>query len=165
MLFEGEWGYVEDITYTYVLIRTWDQRRVVVPLRYFITHPFENWTIRDAHLVKPIYLRADYTLDVDAFREKFAELLREKDDWDEEKEPTVQVTDVDDETIEVRALASAKDPGTAWDLHCELREELVAYVRDLDGGRYLPRRRVILSDREASDRNGQAASDRRRDHS
>ena len=160
VLFKGEWGYVEDITYTYVLIRTWDQRRVIVPLRYFVTHPFENWTIRDAHLVKPIYLRADYTLDVDAFRATFAELLRQKEDWDEQNEPTVQVTDVDDETIEVRALCSAKDPGTAWDLHCELREELVAYLRDLDGGRYLPRRRVALDGRGETERNGQAGAGR-----
>ncbi len=151
VLFEGEWGYVEDITYTYVLIRTWDERRVVVPLRYFITHPFENWTLRDAHLVKPIYLRLDYSVPVERVREKFAELLRASDDWDEEREPTVQVTGVDEETVEVRALASAKDPGTAWDLHCRLREELVAFVRDLDGGEHLPRQRVVLSEHGEGD--------------
>jgi small-conductance mechanosensitive channel len=146
VIYDGEWGYVEDVTYTYVLIQTWDQRRLVVPLRHVITHPFENWTIRDAHLVKPIYLYADYTLDVDRVRDKFDELLRNAEGWDEEKKPTVQVTAVDDETIEVRALCSAKDPSTAWDLHCELREELVAYLRDLDGGRYLPRQRVVNVD-------------------
>ena len=142
VVYEGDWGYVEDITYTYVLIQTWDQRRLVVPLRHLVTHPFENWTLRSAHLVKPIHLYADYTLDVDRVREKFDALLRSSDEWDEENEPTVQVTAVEDETIEIRALCSAKDPSTAWDLHCRLREELVAFLRDLDGGRYLPRQRV-----------------------
>jgi small-conductance mechanosensitive channel len=148
VVYDGDWGYVEEITYTYVLIQTWDRRRLVVPLRHLVTHPFENWTTRDSHLIKPIELHADYTLDVDRVRDKFAELLRASDDWDEEKEPTVEVVAAGDETIEVRALCSAKDPSTAWDLHCALREQLVAYVRDLDGGAYLPRRRVAL-DRSA----------------
>jgi small-conductance mechanosensitive channel len=143
VLYEGNWGYVEDITYTYLLIQTWDQRRLVVPLRYFVTHPFENWTKRDAHLTKPIVLRADYTIDVERVREKFDDLLRADADWDEENEPSVQVIGVDDETVEIRALCSAKDPSTAWDLHCRLREQLVAFVRDLDGGAYLPRQRVL----------------------
>ena len=144
VVYEGDWGYVEEITYTYVLIQTWDQRRLVVPLRHLVTHPFENWTLRDAHLIKPIAFHADYTLDVDRVRDKFDEILRGRDDWDGEKEPTVEVVGAGDETIEVRALCSAKDPSTAWDLHCALREELVAFVRDLDGGAHLPRRRVSL---------------------
>lgn len=146
--YEGQWGYVEEITYTYILIQIWDQRRIVVPLRYFITHPFENWTMRSAHLIKPIYLYADYTLDVDRIREQFKELLQASEDWDKETEPTVQVTSVSDETIEVRALCSAKDASTAWDLHCRLREQLVAYLRDLEDGRYLPRRRINLTGEE-----------------
>ena len=147
MLYEGNWGYVEDITYTYLLIQTWDQRRVVVPLRYFVTHPFENWTKRNAHIIKPIVLHADYTIDVDRVRERFDELLRADEDWDEEKEPSVQVVGVDDETVEIRALCSAKDASTAWDLHCRLREQLVAFVRDLDDGKYLPRRRLVVTER------------------
>lgn len=143
VLYEGNWGYVEDITYTYLLIQTWDQRRVVVPLRYFVTHPFENWTKRNAHLTKPIVLYADYTIDVERVREHFAELLRNDEDWDKENEPAVQMIGVDDETVELRATCSAKDPATAWDLHCRLREQLVAFVRDLDGGAYLPRQRVF----------------------
>ena len=144
VVYEGEWGYVEEITYTYVLIQTWDQRRLVVPLRHVVTNPFENWTLRNAHLIKPIELHADYTLDVDRVRDKFEELLRASDAWDEENEPTVEVTAAGDETITVRALCSAKDPSTAWALHCALREQLVAFVRDLDGGAHLPRRRVAL---------------------
>lgn len=151
VLYEGNWGYVEDITYTYIQIQTWDQRRVIVPLRYFITHPFENWTITDAHLTKPIVLKLDYTADVDAIRSKFGEMLRASELWDEENEPTVQVIGVEDETMEVRALCSAKDPSKAWDLHCQLREKLMAYVRDLDGGAYLPKRRIELRERNGDD--------------
>lgn len=147
VLYEGNWGYVEDITYTYLLIQTWDQRRLVVPLRYFVTHPFENWTKRSAHLTKPIVIHADYTIDVERVREHFDELLRNDEDWDEEDEPTVQVVDAGDETLEIRALCSAKDPSTAWELHCRLREQLVAFVRDLDGGKHLPRRRLVMEGR------------------
>ncbi|MDT0631387.1 mechanosensitive ion channel family protein [Rubrivirga sp. S365] len=143
VVYDGDWGYVEDVTYTYVLIQTWDQRRLVVPIRHLITHPFENWTIRNAHLVKPIYLYADYTIDVGRVRDKFDELLRASDDWDGENEPAVLVTGMTDETVEIRATCSAKDPSTAWDLHCALREELVAFLRDLDDGAYLPRQRVL----------------------
>ena len=159
VVYEGDWGFVEEITYTYVLIQTWDRRRLVVPLRHLVTHPFENWTIRDAHLIKPIELQADYTLDVDRVRERFEELLRASDAWDEEKEPTVEVVAADDETITVRALCSAADPTTAWDLHCALREQLVAFVRDLDDGAHLPRRRVTLdrpADRQST--NGTTAA-------
>ena len=146
VVYEGDWGYVEDVTYTYVLIQTWDHRRLVVPLQHLITHPFENWTIRNAHLVKPIHLYADFSLDVDRVREKFSELVRSSADWDEKKEPIVQVVAVEDDTMELRALCSAKDASTAWDLHCRLREELVAWLRDLDGGKHLPSQRISLDE-------------------
>ncbi|MEM8530956.1 MAG: mechanosensitive ion channel domain-containing protein [Chloroflexota bacterium] len=145
--FEDQWGYIEQITYTYITIRTWDERRVIVPLKYFITHPVENWSRTSSHLIKPIHLYLDYRTDVEQIRQKFDELLRKSDEWDEEIEPSVQVTNVSEEAIEVRALCSAKDPSTAWNLHCRLREELVAFVRDLEDGRYLPRQRWILEAR------------------
>jgi len=144
VLYEGNWGYVEDITYTYVLILTWDQRRLVVPLTYFVTKPFENWTMRQKRMIKPIIVYADYAIDVDRVRAHFAELLADDEDWDEEEEPRVEVVEVDDETIAIRALCSAADPSTAWRLHCRMREALVAFVRDLEGGRYLPRRRHLV---------------------
>ncbi len=144
VLFEGECGTVEDIRFTYLVINTWDKRRVVVPLRYFITHPFQNWTMYDAHLVKPIMLHADYKIDVNKVRNKFAELLRASDAYDEEKPPTVQVVDSSKEAIVIRALCSAKNAPMAWDLHCKLREELVAYIAELEAGAYLAKERVKL---------------------
>ena len=144
--FEQQWGFVEEITYTYITIRTWDQRRMIVPLKYFLSHPFENWSMRDAHLIKPIYIYLDYRTDVQAVRDKFEQLLRDSEEWDEQTPPTVQVTDLKEETMEVRALCSAKNPSLAWDLHCRLREALIRYVQELENGRYLPKRRILLDD-------------------
>ena len=141
---ENNWGYIEDLGYTFAQVRTWDDRRLLIPLRYLVTEPYENWTLDDAHIIKPIYLYADYRVDVEKVREKFAELLKASDEWDERQEPTVQVTSVSDDAVEIRALCSAKDPSAAWSLHCALREQLVAYLQDLEQGRYLPQRRLIL---------------------
>jgi small-conductance mechanosensitive channel len=142
--FEDQWGYIEAITYTYITIQTWDLRRVIVPLKYFVTHPVQNWSKQSSHLIRPIYLYVDYHTDVERIRRAFADMLKNDEDWDGETEPTVQVTGMSDETLEVRALCSAKDPSTAWVLHCRLREKLVAYVRDLEAGRYLPRQRLVV---------------------
>jgi small-conductance mechanosensitive channel len=142
--FEGQWGVVEDITYTYITIRTWDSRRVVVPLSYFIAHPFENWSMKSAQTITPIYLYVDYKIDVGAVRAKFEEFLRANEDWDRQVPPVLEVTGVKQDSMELRALCSAKDPPSAWRLHCRLREELIAFVRELEGGRYLPRHRVAV---------------------
>jgi small-conductance mechanosensitive channel len=142
--FEGQWGYVEEITYTYLTIETWDKRRVMVPLKYFITHPTENWSKTNSHRIMPVYVYADYRIDVEAVRQKFDELLRNDEDWDGELEPSVQVTATSEETIEIRALCSASNPIIAWNLHCRMREALVRYVRDLESGQFLPRQRVML---------------------
>ncbi|WP_282780486.1 mechanosensitive ion channel family protein [Phaeodactylibacter xiamenensis] len=144
VLFEGEYGAVEDIRFTYLVINTWDKRRVVVPLRYFITHPFENWTMYDAHLLKPIVLHADYKIDVNLVRNKFAELLRAADAYDETLPPKVQVVDSSKESIVIRALCSARNAPIAWDLHCQLREDMVAYIARLEAGKYLAKERVKL---------------------
>lgn len=148
--FENQWGYVEEITYTYITIRTWDQRRIIVPLKYFLSHPFENWSMHDSHLIKPIYMYVDYRLDVQKLRDKFEQLLKDSEDWDEENPPTVQVTGLKEETMEVRALCSAKNPSVAWDLHCYLREELIKYIQAQEDGRYLPKRRLVL-DKDLAD--------------
>jgi small-conductance mechanosensitive channel len=140
--FEGHWGHVEDITFTFLLVRTWDDRRLVIPLRYFITHPFENWTMRDAHMVRPVVLHADYTVDVPALREHFAELLQADDAYDGESEAKVEVIEAGEETLEIRCLCSAADPSAAWDLQCRMREQMVAYLAEQAGGRSLPRQRV-----------------------
>ncbi|PHN03271.1 mechanosensitive ion channel family protein [Flavilitoribacter nigricans] len=145
VLFEGEYGTIENIRFTYLVVNTWDERRVIVPLRYFITHPFENWSLNDPHLIKPIHIFADPTTNVQKVREKFAELLEKEEDYDAEKEPVMEVVSSSKDAIEIRALCSAKDASTAWKLHCKIREELIAYISRLNDGRYLARERVQIA--------------------
>jgi small-conductance mechanosensitive channel len=144
--FEGNWGYVEDIGFTYVTIRTWDARRLVVPVAYFISHPFENWSMRDSNVLSVIHLFVDYGIDVEVVRARFAELLKACPLWDGRAGPLIQVIGVRETGIELRALCSAKDGPTAWDLSCLLREQLVAFVQSLDHGRYLPKHRVLANE-------------------
>ena len=148
VLFEGNWGSVEDIKFTYLTIRTWDKRRLVVPLQYLLSKPVENWTKVSSDLTRPIKVYVDYTTDVDLIREKFQSMVTQHELWDEESEPTVQVTGCSDDSMEVRCLCHARNPGDAWDLHCEMRERLIAFVQELEGGRYLPRERVRMEGME-----------------
>ena len=141
IVFEEQWGHVEEVTFAYMVLRTWDKRRLIVPLQYLISRPVENWTKTDSHMLKPIYLYVDYKTDVGKIRKKFEQLLKKSDNWDGET-ATVQVTGATDESMEVRALCSAKDPSTAWDLHCQLREELIQFVTTMGDGEFLPRQRL-----------------------
>lgn len=150
VLFEGHWGFVEEITYTYITIRTWDSRRLVVPLSYFIGHPFENWSMKDAHMIKPIYLYVDYRTDVPLVRKKFEEILKSSEDWDQRVTPVVEVTSLTSETMELRALCSAKDAPTSWNLHCYVREKLIAFLQQVQEGQFLPKHRVLIEDEKPS---------------
>ncbi len=142
--FEENWGTIEDITYTYVVIRTWDERRIAVPNRYIIAHPLENWEMTQANMILPVILHVDYRTPVEALRRRYVEVLEATEDWDRVQAPRLQVIDAKEDTVQVRVLCSAKNASTAWDLHCHVREELVAFLRDWDDGRYLPRRRVRI---------------------
>ncbi|TVZ50991.1 mechanosensitive ion channel family protein [Dokdonia sp. Hel_I_53] len=141
---ENEWGYVEDIRFTYMVVRTWDARRLIVPLKDIISKPFENWSMTNAHQVRPVVVYADYHIDVQKVREKFAQLLVNSEHWDEQHEPVVQVTNVTEKSIEIRGLCSAKDASTTWDLHCYLREELVKFIATLNSGEHLATQRVMI---------------------
>ncbi|WP_405252500.1 mechanosensitive ion channel family protein [Dokdonia sp. Asnod3-C12] len=141
---QSEWGYVEDIRFTYMVVRTWDSRRLIIPLKDVISKPFENWSMTNPKQVRPITIYADYHIDVQKVREKFAQLLIDSEHWDEEHEPTVQVTGVTEKSIEIRALCSAKDASTTWDLHCKLREQLVQFVASLNNGGYLAKQRLQI---------------------
>ncbi len=167
---EGNWGTVSRITYTYVVVTTWDERRLVLPIRYFVSNPFENWSLDDTHLVKPIYLHVDYTAPVDAIREKFEAVVREDELYDEDsRDPETLVTEIEDEVLVVRLTCGAPTPSDAWYMHCRAREKMVAWLQEFEDGRYLPRRRVRLTGRgwddddsaEATPRSGHAASVRR----
>jgi small-conductance mechanosensitive channel len=128
VIVEGEWGQIEEITLTYVVVKIWDLRRLVVPITYFIEHPFQNWTRASADLLGTVLLYADYTAPVDALRAELQRILSETDLWDH-KVGLLQVTNASERTLELRVLVSAPDAGTAWDLRCHVREKLVEFLQ------------------------------------
>ena len=144
VFFDEEWTSVEDITYTFVILKTWDERRIAVPNRYVIAHPLENWEMTSSHMVMPIRFYVDYRTPVDDVRRRYVELLEASQDWDRQQEPRLQVIAAEADVLQLQALCSAEDPSTAWRLACHLREELVAFLRDWDQGRYVPRQRLMV---------------------
>ncbi len=153
VIFKGEWGYIENITYTYAVIRVWDLRRLTVPSTMLIDEPIYNYSYAsesgDLHVYGEVYLYLDYTAPIDAIREKLAELVKDDDNHDGAV-ASVLVTDCRDWTLEVRALVSATDGLAAWYLRCAVREGLIRFLQELEGGKYLPRSRVVL-EREPDD--------------
>jgi small-conductance mechanosensitive channel len=151
VIFEGEFGWVEEITLTYLVVRTWDQRRLVVPIVYFLDRPVQNWSRKSRQLMMPLVIYADYRIDVEAVRSEFRRIMEESEEWDRSVPPILQVTDCKEGSIELRALCSTSDPTSSWNLRCRVRERLVAFVQGLEGGRYLPRSRVLLVDDHQKD--------------
>jgi small-conductance mechanosensitive channel len=153
VVIEGEWGRVEEIRLTYIVVRLWDERRLVVPLMYILDHPFQNWTRQTSHIMAAVYMAADYTTPVDDLRQELGRILEASELWDR-RFWNLQVTDVTKDSIEVRALMTAQDATAAWDLRCEVREKLLSYVQ-LAHPNALPRRRVSVAERARHDeRNG-----------
>ena len=113
---------------TYVVVRIWDLRRLIVPITYFLEKPFQNWTRTSADLLGSVFLYVDYTVPVAAVRAELERLAAADPRWDG-KVVGLQVTNAGESTLELRALVSAADSGTAWDLRCALREQLVDFIR------------------------------------
>lgn len=128
VIVENEWGRIEEITLTYVVVRIWDKRRLMVPISYFIEKPFQNWTRVSADLLGTVYLYCDYSVPVRAVREELQRILEQSDDWDGQVSG-VQVTDTTEQTMAVRALMSASDASRLWNLRCEVREKLIDYIQ------------------------------------
>ncbi len=128
VIVEGEWGRVEEITLTYVVVRIWDLRRLVLPISYFIEQPFQNWTRVSADILGTVFLYVDYTVPVDAIRAELERIVQGSADWDRQV-CGVQVTNTSPKGVEVRALVSATDASKAWDLRCEVREKLVGFLQ------------------------------------
>lgn len=142
VIVEGEWGWIEEITATYVVVRIWDQRRLIVPLSRFITQPFQNWTRTSSEILGTVTLHADYTLPVQALREELERICRASDLWDE-RVCNLQVTEAGEHTMELRALVSARSSGQAWDLRVHVREKLIEFMQRAYP-QCLPRTRVLL---------------------
>ena len=128
VIVEKEWGRVEEITLTYVVLRLWDKRRLVVPIAYFVEHPFQNWTRSTSDLVASALFYLDYRVPMDHLRAEFSAILSRSSRWDG-RVASLQVTDTTQSTIEVRAIMSAVDSATAFDLRCEVREEIVGWLQ------------------------------------
>jgi len=127
VIIEKEWGKIEEITLTYAVVRIWDQRRLVVPLTYFIETPFQNWTRTRADILGTVYLYVDYQMPVDALREELNKIVKGSDLWDQ-RVANIQVTNATERTVELRALVSAENSSNAWDLRCLVREQLINFL-------------------------------------
>ncbi|HPF58200.1 MAG TPA: mechanosensitive ion channel [Candidatus Competibacteraceae bacterium] len=128
VIVEGEWGRIAEINATHVVVRIWDDRRLIVPLNYFNTKPFQNWTWANSELLGTAFFYVDYTFPVEAGRQELKRILDESGLWDG-RAWGLQVTDTTDRTVTLRALMSAPDASSAWDLRCLVRERFVAFLQ------------------------------------
>jgi small-conductance mechanosensitive channel len=128
VIVEGQWGRIEEITTTYVIVAIWDQRRLIVPLTYFIETPFENWTRNTADLLGTSFLYVDYSIPVEPLRQEFTRVLKESPQWDG-RVNALQVTNLSEHTMEIRCLLSASDSSKQFDLRCIVREKMVTFIQ------------------------------------
>jgi small-conductance mechanosensitive channel len=129
VIVEGEWGTIEEITLTYVVVKIWDLRRMIVPVTFFLEKTFQNWTRSSSNILGTVLISVDYTAAVPRIRQKLLEILQQSPLWDREVWG-LQVTGAGEQVLELRALMSAVDAPTAWDLRCEVREKLIAYLQE-----------------------------------
>ena len=127
VIVENEWGRIEEITLTYVVVNLWDKRRLVVPITYFIEKPFQNWTRSSAQIIGSIFFYLDYAVPLEALRKQFERSVQASSLWDGQV-CVLQVTDTKERCIEVRGLVSASNAGNAFDLRCEVREKVLVWL-------------------------------------
>lgn len=129
VIVEDEWGRIEEITGTYVVVRIWDDRRLVVPLQYFIEKPFQNWTRRNSSLIGSVFLWADYSLPLEPVREELRRLCKDVPELWDGRVCVLQVTEAGEKAIQLRALVSSADSSRNWDLRCHIRENLLGFIQ------------------------------------
>jgi small-conductance mechanosensitive channel len=144
LIVEGEWGRVEEITGTYVVFRVWDDRRLILPLQWFIEHPFQNWTRTSASLLGTVFLWVDYATPIDLLRAELRRLCESDPDWDG-RLALVHVTDATETAMQVRLLVSAANSARAWELRCRIREGMIAFLQS-KLPQHLPRHRLQWHD-------------------
>ncbi len=143
VIVENEWGWIEEITLTYVVVRIWDKRRLIVPTTYFIEKPFQNWTRVSADILGTVFIYTDYQVPVEELRKELTRILEGSDLWDG-KVNVMQVTNTTDKSIEIRALMSTVDSPTGWDLRVLVREKLITFLQE-NYPQSLPRMRVEMT--------------------
>ncbi len=144
VIVENEWGRIEEITLTYVVIRIWDLRRLIVPTTYFIEKPFQNWTRTSAEILGTVFIYTDYTVPFNKLREELTRILKSDKNWDG-KVNVLQVTNSTEKTVEIRALMSAHDSPSAWNLRVNVREKLIEFLQN-NYPESLPRTRLVVED-------------------
>lgn len=142
VIVEGEFGRVEEINLTYVVVRVWDKRRLVVPSTYFIENTFQNWTRTTSEILGTVYLYTDYTVPIKAIRDELARVLETTNLWDKQTS-AVQVTDAKENTVEIRILLSAINASTAWDLRVYVREKMIEFLQK-NYPNSLPKQRLMI---------------------
>ncbi|MFC2044964.1 mechanosensitive ion channel family protein [Chloroflexota bacterium] len=147
VIVENEWGRIEELTLTYVVVRIWDLRRLILPISYFIDKPFQNWTRVSADLLGTVFIYADYSISVNEVREELQRILKDSKEWDG-KVSGLQVTNATERTMELRALMSTADASDGWVLRCKVREKLIEFIQK-NYPEALPRTRVELDKTEA----------------
>lgn len=146
LVVEGEWGKVEDITLTYVVLNIWDQRRLILPITYFTEKPFQNWTRTTSQLLGTVFLYVDYSCPVDSIRSELGRILTTTDLWDK-RVGILQVTDSKEKTVELRVLVSAANSSKAFDLRCYVRENLIKFIQE-NHSDSLPKIRLMSDNQE-----------------
>ncbi len=142
---ENEWGWIEEINLTYVVVRIWDKRRLVLPSTYFLEKPFQNWTRTTADIIGTVFIYTDYTVPIEPLREELTRLLNNCDLWDKNVN-VLQVTDSTPKAMEIRILVSAKNSPTAWDLRVFIREKMIEFIQK-NYPESLPRTRINLENK------------------
>jgi small-conductance mechanosensitive channel len=148
VLVENEWGWIEEINLTFIVVRIWDKRRLVLPTTYFLEKPFQNWTKNSADIVGSVFIYADYKIPFDPLRKELTRLLESTDLWDKNVN-VLQVTDARQNTVEIRILVSAKNSPTAWDLRVFIREKMIDFIQK-NYPESLPRTRVVMENVDES---------------
>ncbi|WP_179404063.1 mechanosensitive ion channel family protein [Burkholderia guangdongensis] len=147
VVIQGEWGRIEEITGTYVSVRLWDQRRLIVPLQWFIENPFANWTRNSSQIIGTVFLFVDYRMPLAPLRDELARIVGGAPEWDGRVQ-VLQVTDTTERTMQLRVLVSAADSSQCWDLRCRVREGLITYIQT-NHPQCLPRSRTELFPHES----------------
>jgi small-conductance mechanosensitive channel len=149
VIIDGQWGRVEDIRTTFVIVRTWDERRLVVPTTKFLEETFENWTRENAELLAPVFLHLDPMADIAPLRAEFERQVKAHELWDK-RVAKLQVTKTSAQSIEVRLLMSAHDSDNAFDLRCDIRESILAWLREQQPEAFVRSRVLASSPAEAA---------------
>ncbi|MEM6159209.1 mechanosensitive ion channel family protein [Erwinia sp. P6884] len=141
---EKEWGWIEEINLTYVVVRIWDLRRLVLPITYFTENAFQNWTRNNAQILGSVFLYVDYSMPLDPLRKHFEKVLSETKLWDQQTQ-VLQVTDTNEKTMTIRLLMTAQNSPIAWDLRCYVREKMIEFIQQ-NYPQSLPHVRATLTD-------------------